>query len=102
VVENCKIAEWKVLEYTRELTEGEGADRWAGRPIGGADRPHMSPPRGFFFSRQFLIPNQFRKGYSRIMKCKEEGSGVNIWKNKKIYLIQILMWIFSSKKILRR
>ena len=48
VVENYGIAYGKVLEYMRELTEGEGIDRWAGQPRGGASRPHMlSPCRGF-------------------------------------------------------
>ena len=40
-VENYKILEGKVLEYMRELTEGEAAAKWADRPDSGAGQPHL-------------------------------------------------------------
>ena len=53
-MKNYGIVEGKVLEYMRELTEGEGIDRWAGQPRGGASRPHMSSPCGSFSLDGFL------------------------------------------------
>jgi len=50
---NCGIAEGKVLEYMRELTGGEGIDRWAARPKGGAGWPHMSSYCGGFLLSGF-------------------------------------------------
>ena len=40
----------KDLEETREMTEHEGTDRWAGWPLGGACRPHMSSFEGGFLT----------------------------------------------------
>ena len=45
---NYGIVERKDLEDTRELIGREGTDRWAGQPIGGAGRPHMSSSHGGF------------------------------------------------------
>ena len=39
---NYGITERKDLENLRELIGHEAADKWAGWPVGGAGRPHMS------------------------------------------------------------
>ena len=50
---NCGIAERKDLEDSRELIGCEAADKWACRPIGGVNLPHMSRSRGHLLRYDF-------------------------------------------------
>ena len=47
-LKNCGILTRKDLEDTRELIGHKTADKWAGGPIGGVERHHMSSSRGDF------------------------------------------------------
>jgi hypothetical protein len=58
---NYGILTTKDLKDMRELTGHKVADKWAGRPIGGASGPHMLGSHGGFSHSNFELLSNLKR-----------------------------------------